>query len=84
MTGPDYRTAVEYFRDKAHAEKRAHLDGTEPNKTLDEMDDECDVPPFGWRCTRGKNHEGPCAAIACPEDIEFVESAMKRLRERSE
>ena len=23
----------------------------------------CDVPPIGWRCTRGKGHEGPCAAI---------------------
>ena len=29
MNGPDYRTAAEYFRDKAHAEKRARLDGTE-------------------------------------------------------
>lgn len=22
----------------------------------------CDVPPPGWRCTRAKGHEGPCAA----------------------
>jgi hypothetical protein len=28
VTGPDYRTAAEYFRDKAHAEKRERLDGT--------------------------------------------------------
>ncbi len=23
----------------------------------------CDLPPPGWRCTRGKGHEGPCAAV---------------------
>lgn len=23
----------------------------------------CDVPPIGWRCTRGKGHAGPCAAV---------------------
>jgi hypothetical protein len=23
---------------------------------------ECDVPPNGWRCSREKGHEGPCAA----------------------
>lgn len=22
----------------------------------------CDLPPHGWYCTRGKGHEGPCAA----------------------
>lgn len=22
----------------------------------------CDVPPAGWTCSRGKGHEGPCAA----------------------
>lgn len=24
---------------------------------------ECDLPPAGWHCTRGKGHEGPCAAV---------------------
>ena len=35
MNGPDYRTAAEYFSDKAHAARRAVLDGTEkpPAKT---------------------------------------------------
>lgn len=23
----------------------------------------CDLPPPGWRCTRAKGHEGPCAAV---------------------
>lgn len=22
----------------------------------------CDVPPAGWTCSRGKGHDGPCAA----------------------
>ena len=25
--------------------------------------DQCDVPPIGWRCTRAKGHDGPCAAV---------------------
>jgi hypothetical protein len=41
----------------------------------------CDVPPLGWRCTRAKGHEGPCAAVECPEDIEFVAKGMERLRD---
>lgn len=48
----------------------------------DEADDWCDVPPLGWRCTRTKGHEGPCAAVECPEDIEFVQRGMDRLREQ--
>lgn len=44
-------------------------------------DDECDLPPFGWRCTRGKGHEGPCAAMEEPEAIAFVERGMKRYRD---
>lgn len=47
---------------------------------IEEADEECDVPPLGWRCTRGKGHEGPCAAVECPEDIALVERGMKRLR----
>lgn len=41
----------------------------------------CHLPPHGWRCTRTANHDGPCAAVESPEDIELVASAMKRLRE---
>ena len=25
--------------------------------------DECRIPPPGWKCTRGANHPGPCAAV---------------------
>lgn len=46
-----------------------------------EIESECDLPPFGWRCTRGKGHEGPCAAVECPEDIAGVERGMQRYRE---
>jgi hypothetical protein len=46
-----------------------------------EADAECTAPPLGWRCTRGDGHEGPCAAVACPEDVAFVERGMQRLRE---
>lgn len=24
---------------------------------------QCQVPPPGWRCTRGAGHDGPCAAV---------------------
>lgn len=41
----------------------------------------CDVPPPGWRCTRKAGHEGPCAAVEAPEDLELVAKGMARLRE---
>ena len=47
----------------------------------DVQDEECDVPPFGWRCTREKDHEGPCAAVESPEDKSFVERGMRRIRD---
>lgn len=47
----------------------------------DALDDPCDAPPIGWRCTRSKGHSGPCAAVACPEDADLVERGMQRLRE---
>jgi hypothetical protein len=43
----------------------------------------CQVPPLGWRCTRDAGHDGPCAAVEAPEDVEFVERGMARLRERA-
>jgi hypothetical protein len=27
---------------------------------------ECRVPPYGWRCTRERYHDGPCAAVRIP------------------
>lgn len=44
-------------------------------------DDECDVPPFGWRCTRAKGHTGPCAAVECQEDVALVARGMARLKQ---
>ena len=44
-----------------------------------ESDRECDVPPLGWRCTRARGHKSPCAAIAAPDDVAFVERGMARL-----
>ena len=46
----------------------------------DDADSECDIPPLGWRCTRPAGHDGPCAAVAAPEDIELVERGMQRRR----
>lgn len=50
-----------------------------PQVVADEADLECQVPPFGWRCTRGAGHPGPCAAIECPEDVAAVKCGMARL-----
>jgi hypothetical protein len=36
---------------------------------IEEADNECDIPPLGWRCTRAKGHTGPCAAVECQEDV---------------
>ena len=47
----------------------------------EEADDWCDVPPLVWRCTRAKGHTGPCAAVACPDDVALVARGMKRLSE---
>jgi hypothetical protein len=44
-----------------------------------DADLECQIPPFGWRCTRGAGHEGPCAAIECPDDVAAVAHGMARL-----
>lgn len=43
--------------------------------------EECQIPPLGWRCTREAGHDGPCAAVEAPEDVEFVKKGMERLRE---
>lgn len=31
------------------------------------MTDACNRPPQGWVCSRGRDHEGPCAARQCDE-----------------
>lgn len=28
----------------------------------------CTIPPKGWRCTRTRGHDGPCAAVPTPTD----------------
>ena len=50
----------------------------------DVQDEECDVPPFGWRCTREKDHDGPCAAVESQEDKDFVERGMRRIRDAAD
>ena len=50
-----------------------------PVDTLDH--EECEIPPIGWRCTRGAGHGGPCAAVVSPEDRAFVERGMRRIRD---
>jgi hypothetical protein len=42
-------------------------------KRLDESAEECDVPPPGWRCTRPKGHDGPCAAWPAEPEPESVD-----------
>jgi hypothetical protein len=29
----------------------------------------CRVPPAGWRCTRQRGHDGPCAAVPDPANV---------------
>ena len=31
--------------------------------------EQCNVPPKGWICQRGKGHAGPCAANPLPEGM---------------
>lgn len=45
-----------------------------------EIAETCMNTPPGWRCTRKAGHDGPCAAVSCPEDLEFVAKGMKRLQ----
>lgn len=40
----------------------------------------CPIPPLGWHCTRVSGHDGPCAAVEAPEEIEIVKRGMDRLR----
>jgi len=36
---------------------------------------QCNAPPPGWKCTRAKGHEGPCAAIECVNRLPQAEGA---------
>lgn len=35
---------------------------------VEEKERACTIPPQGWICTRGKGHEGPCAAVPMSKD----------------
>ncbi len=63
--GPDYRTATEYFRDKAHAEKFARLHGdTMTTHLLDDGEPKRGVTyraPSGRLCKYSK--PGPSGSI---------------------
>ena len=43
-------------------EKRIRKDERDKWAGIDTRD-QCDKPPQGWRCTRGKHDGGPCAAV---------------------
>ena len=45
-----------------------------------EIAETCMNTPPGWRCTRKAGHDGSCAAVPCPEELEFVAQGMDRLR----
>lgn len=47
------------------------------NSRIKELYDQCDVPPEGWKCTREKGHEGPCAAVPLNGIIEDIEGTLK-------
>ncbi len=36
---------------------------TEIGESFPVLKEACDKPPPGWKCTRPKGHEGPCAAV---------------------
>lgn len=38
----------------------------------------CNIPPRGWKCTRGAEHDGPCAAHPALE-CKFGTDCIKRL-----
>lgn len=48
----------------------------------------CDLPPEGWWCSRGRGHDGPCAARPVADEVEHVEalwrSAEAQARESDE
>lgn len=59
----------------------AHVLPAAQEKSVGENDSECAAPPIGWRCTRTRGHDGPCAAAPAPEDRVFVERGMRRIRD---
>jgi len=83
-----WTTANKAGPDTYRVQPLAVKDGMQLVDHADEDDDEerghqvCRMLlPLGWRCTRGAGHDGPCAAVAYPDDVEIVERAMQRLRE---
>lgn len=63
------------FADRTHA-LRVASHGQAPAQPIEV----CMSTPPGWRCTRKAGHEGPCAAVRCPEELEFVARGMARLK----
>ena len=78
MTGPKHGASWGYLIDWIYKAKRdeggctgceygAEICQTDPGANIGTEEipiylDECIRPPEGWRCTRGLDHEGPCAA----------------------
>ena len=40
-----------------------------PEAAKEEIEKDCTLPPLGWECTRGSDHDGPCAAWPIWVDI---------------
>lgn len=40
----------------------------------------CDKPPEGWYCTRGRGHEGPCAAVPRHPSTDWPTISMQELK----
>ena len=88
VTGAARAMTIEGVMNVEEAMKVEKLDGAASGLSdvlgfagSEEVDDECNVPPIGWRCTRGKGHIGPCAAVECPEDVALVARGMARLKQ---
>jgi hypothetical protein len=40
----------------------------------EQSSDDCDRPPSGWTCSRGKGHDGPCAATPDEDRLREAEA----------
>lgn len=41
---------------------------------------DCNKPPEGWYCTRGRGHEGPCAAVPRHPETDWPTISMEELK----
>lgn len=57
------------------------------------MTESCTIPPEGWRCTRTRGHDGPCAAVpdkemddaasdAVSDAVDLLEDTLRELEKR--